>query len=65
MHAAGRRSAYLDREKTRHGKMISTMAQLKNCCLGGLRVRQRGRETTILRVRVRVRVVRVRVRVRV
>ncbi len=35
-------------EKTRHGKMISTMAQLKNCCLGGLRVRQRGRENNDL-----------------
>jgi hypothetical protein len=44
----GRRSAYRDREKTRHGKMISTMAQLKNCCLGGLRVRQRGRENNDL-----------------
>ena len=31
--------------QTRHGKLISTMAQLKNCCLGGSRARLRVRWT--------------------
>ena len=30
--------------QARHGKMISTLAQLKNCCLGGDRDRQEGEE---------------------
>ncbi len=39
------RVQHFTRAQTRKtGKMISTMAQLKNCCLGGVRVRQEGEE---------------------
>ncbi len=40
----GRVQHFTGAQTRKTGKMISTMAQLKNCCLGGVRDRQEGEE---------------------
>jgi hypothetical protein len=40
----GRVQHFTQAQTRKTGKMISTMAQLKNCCLGGVRERQEGEE---------------------